>query len=106
VHHGAYGLARVECWQGAADEGQLVTGETVALRATFAIVCQSRSSISAISGGGSPNASASHAQAIRHGSRIAAVPPGIRTGHSVAARVKPCRSPTRISPPQTVASVP
>ena len=35
--------------------------------------------------------SSSHAQAIRHGSRIAASPPGIRTGHSWPIRSKPAQ---------------
>ena len=55
---------------------------------------------------GSPSASASQAQAIRQGSRIAASPPGIRSGRSIPARSKPPRSPTSSSPPQIVPSVP
>ena len=48
----------------------------------------------------------SQAQAIRHGWRIARAPPGRGTGRSMPTRRKSPMSPQRISPPQTVPSVP
>ena len=51
--------------------------------------------------GGESHAAASHAHAIRHGWRIAASPPGSRTGSRCPTRSKPARSPSSSSPPQT-----
>ena len=76
----------------------VVTGEANPVRASCATCSHS--------GGTSRPAATSHAHAIRHGSRIAASPPGIRTGHRCPRRSKPRRSPRRISPPHTVPSVP
>ena len=53
-----------------------------------------------------PAAAAIQAHAMRQGSRIACVPPGIRTGHRWPTRSNPARSPTSSSPPQMVPSVP
>ena len=76
----------------------VVTGEARPERASAATCSHS-------GGTGSP-ISSSHAQAIRHGSRIAASPPGIRTGHRWPIRSNAVRSPRSSSPPQTVPSVP
>ena len=62
----------------------VVSGETAALRAMPATCRQRAVSTAPASASGSPGlspqAAASHAQAMRHGSCIAAAPPGMRTG--------------------------
>ena len=87
-----------------------VSGDTRGLAATAAIAAERLGSTSAASGGGGatgdPNASASHAKAIRQGWRIAAAAPGIRTARSDPARSKRNSEPTSNSPPQTEPSVP
>ena len=67
-----------------------------------------RTAARSASGTPSPRAPAatSHAHAIRHGSRAARSPPGSRTGQGARRARTPRRSPTRISPPQAVPSVP
>jgi hypothetical protein len=84
----------------------VVTGAASPVRASSATACQVRGSTPGSGGGSPPVASASHAQAIRHGWRTARSPPGIRTGHRAPTRAKPSRPPARTSPPQTVPSVP
>ena len=76
----------------------VVTGEARPERASCATCSQPDGTVSPIS--------SSHAQAIRQGSRIAASPPGIRTGHRWPIRSQSTRSPRSSSPPQTVPSLP
>ena len=53
-----------------------------------------------------PRAFATHTAAIRHGSRMAAAPPGIATATRCPTRSKPARSATSTSPPHIVPSGP
>ena len=82
----------------------VVSGEARPLWASWA-TCVQRSGSTPGSGASWP-ISASHAQAIRQGSRIAASPPGMRTGQRWPMRSNPVKPPRSSSPPHTVPSVP
>ena len=89
----------------------VVGGEATPVRSSSQTSDQRSSSTSpermAGSGGSPvPLAVASHEQAIRHGSRIAAAPPGRRVGQSIPARSYPSSPPASSSPPQIVPSGP
>ncbi len=94
----------------------VVMGDATPLRTSSATCRHATSATSplirrGIGGGSAPSAppwraAMSQAHAIRHGWRIACVPPGSLTGKSFPTRSKPSRPPYRISPPQIVPSVP
>ena len=66
----------------------VVSGAASPVRASSATACQVRGSIPGSGAGSAPCASASHAQAIRHGWRTARSPPGMPHGPQVRRRAR------------------